>query len=326
MSHILLKKRYQLEYCRDTRPSVSLGPHDLHIQTYYSGLNFADVMMYMGLYPDAPSYPFVPGYEFSGKVLAVGSQVVGFKEGDEVMGGRQFGAMAEEIRVAASHCLILPNSHTLAEGAGSLVSFLTAFIALEEMARLRPGEKCLVDCASGSLGVMLGHYARKFDLTMTGLTSSPYKKGLIEERGMLALTFEEWHQTTDQYDIIINTRGGKFLKDNYKRLAPMGRMIALGASSFFQGHRLNPITLLKGLFQTPRFGAIPLMNDNRIVGGLNVLHLFNNQELITRALDAFRLWAPKPVIDVIIPAAQGQKAYDRLLNKESAGKILLQWR
>src|SRR4051794_11146637 len=75
------------------------APGQVRVEVKASGVTFADVMMRMGLYPEAPPLPFVPGYEFSGVVLEPGEGVTSFKKGDRVLGACKFGGYVSEILV-----------------------------------------------------------------------------------------------------------------------------------------------------------------------------------------------------------------------------------
>src|SRR4051812_27936667 len=80
-------------------PSPILKPYGVRIQVAAAGVNFADLMMRMGLYPEAPKPPFTPGYEISGQVLEVGPLVKKFRSGDRVIAGTRFGGYTTEIVV-----------------------------------------------------------------------------------------------------------------------------------------------------------------------------------------------------------------------------------
>src|SRR3954468_3645923 len=84
------------------------GDDEVTIDVAYSGVNFADVQMRIGLYPDAPKRPFVPGYEVSGKVSQIGKHVRDVKLGDAVVAGCYFGGYASTITVPAHQVFKLP--------------------------------------------------------------------------------------------------------------------------------------------------------------------------------------------------------------------------
>src|SRR3954449_9702638 len=99
------------------RPAPRCGPGQVRIAARAAGVNFADVMARMGLYPDAPKPPVVVGYEVAGVVGAVGEGVAGVGEGDRVLAGTRFGGQAEQVVVAARDVVPLPESLSFAQGA-----------------------------------------------------------------------------------------------------------------------------------------------------------------------------------------------------------------
>lgn len=101
-----------------------VGDREILIDVHYSGLNFADIMMRLGLYPDAPKRPFVPGYEVSGVVKKIGSDVRGLKAGDSVVAGTSFGGYASEIKASQDLVFKLPTQMSLAEGAALPVNWI----------------------------------------------------------------------------------------------------------------------------------------------------------------------------------------------------------
>src|SRR5258705_9375419 len=86
---------------RDVAPRTP-GDDEVAIDVAYSGVNFADVQMRLGFYPDAPKRPFVPGYEVSGKIAALGKNVRDLRLGDAVIAGTYFGGYASTVTVPPS--------------------------------------------------------------------------------------------------------------------------------------------------------------------------------------------------------------------------------
>jgi NADPH:quinone reductase-like Zn-dependent oxidoreductase len=308
--------------------SVPLGAHEVKILVSFSGLNFADVMMRLGLYPDAPKTPFCPGYEVSGVIEAVGSKVSDFSPGDLVIAGTRFGGYSSELILPANQVLPLPPGFSLEEGAAVLVSGLTAHLAFIKMGAAKACDRVLIDCGSGALGAMGIKLLSSKGAEVVGLTSSSHKKKLIEERGAKALTHAEWKALgeSDRYDLILNSQGGKSAREHYDRLAPLGRMVMVGASSFFDDGKRNLLKALKGLIGMPRFGAIDLMNGNKVVAGLNVLKLFDRPEELMQIAREFMLDAPRPAVDKIFTWKEVATAHRYLEDRSSAGKVLISWR
>lgn len=311
-------------------PEVSqdLAADEVLVVVHYSGINFADIMMRLGFYPDAPAKPFVPGYEVSGIVKAIGAQVTHVAVGDEVMCGTYFGGYASEVKVAAWQVIPKPRHLTLAESAAIPVAFLTLYTALFAMARLRQGDRILIDCATGGLGIMAMQLAKHTGASGVGLTSSPAKKSLIASYGFVAMTHDEWQGTKDCYDIILNSQGGSSLRQHYQRLAPSGRVVGLGLSSGVADGKRRFLPLIKSLLATPRFSMVNLMNDNRGVFGINALRVMQDQDLAKRCTEHFGLIEQlgiKPHVGATFPAQDAHLAHRQLETRAARGKLLLAW-
>src|SRR5258705_10919961 len=83
---------------------------EVAIDVEYSGINFADIQMRLGLYPDAPKTPFVPGYEVSGRIAGVGTNVRALRLGDQVVAGTYFGGYASHVTLPARQVAKLPTT------------------------------------------------------------------------------------------------------------------------------------------------------------------------------------------------------------------------
>src|SRR5882724_9344130 len=91
------------------QPDPELGPGEVRIAVAAAGINFADVMARMGLYPDAPKTPCVVGYEVAGTILELGEGVTGLTPGQRVLAGTQFGGYASQVAVPAADVVPLPD-------------------------------------------------------------------------------------------------------------------------------------------------------------------------------------------------------------------------
>ena len=122
-------------------PPQPLTPDGVRIAVKASGVCFADVQMRMGLYPEAPRPPFVPGYEVAGVVRETGPAARSFHPGDRVLAVSIFGGYATEIVLPETQVRATPAHLSDAEAAAIPVSFLTAWFALVDMARVRLGRQ-----------------------------------------------------------------------------------------------------------------------------------------------------------------------------------------
>src|SRR5256714_7948676 len=93
----------------EERPDPPVGPGEVRIAVAAAGINFADTMARVGLYPDAPKPPCVVGYEVAGTIRAVGPGVDGLEAGQRVMAGTRFGGYAEQVVAKAADVVRLPD-------------------------------------------------------------------------------------------------------------------------------------------------------------------------------------------------------------------------
>ena len=304
----------------------SLKDDEVLIQTAYSGLNFADVMMTMDLYPEAPKAPFCPGYEISGHVIAVGKSVHDLSPGDSVMAGTRFGGYAARCLLPRWQVLKVPKHLNLKEAAGLMVSYLTADLCLYELCRLRTEDSIMIDCASGALGAILIEICKKRGVeSIVGLTSSDEKISVIEKRGVTGMTLKDWEQSNKKVDIIINSRGGRTFKKNRERLNPLGRMVGVGAGHMTNKGKKSFIKIVSEFLSFGFIHPISLMNENQSVGGLNVLRLFDHQKKIEDSLLRLNDLELYPKIDRIFNKDNVSEAIEYLATGKSQGKVLLKW-
>src|SRR5919107_4982942 len=125
-------------------PDPAPGPGEIRIRVRAAGINFADILARIGLYPDAPKPPVVVGYEVAGVVDAVAPGVTSFREGDRVVALTRFGGYSDCVVVPAAQAYRFPERLSDAEAAAVPVTYLTAAIALYRMAALTAGEVVLL--------------------------------------------------------------------------------------------------------------------------------------------------------------------------------------
>ena len=306
------------------------SPGEVSIAVRYSGINFADIQMRLGFYPDAPKKPFVPGYELSGVVSAVGKGVSRFREGDEVVAGTVFGGYASSINLPEKNVFPVPKGSNLEAGAAMPVNFFTAHLALFEMARIRKGDRVLIDCATGGVGTLAIQMARRTGASVVGLTSTASKKSYIEELGAAALTREEFYQNAENrdFDFILNASGGGEIQKQRKRLRITGRMVCLGMNSGVRDGKRNVFRMLKAVALTPRISVVKLFGDNTGIFALNALHVLQDDYWIEKLGEAFAQLDDAPLVPHVgqtFAADDVGAAHEFLQTRKAVGKVLLEW-
>ncbi|MCW2959230.1 MAG: oxidoreductase, partial [Solirubrobacterales bacterium] len=233
------------------RPDPACGAGQVGIEVKAAGVNFADVMARMGLYPDAPDTPCVVGYEVSGIVTEVGDGVQGIAVADRVMAGTQFGGYAERVVVPASDVVPLPDALSFEQGAAIPVNYATAWAGLVGYGSLREGDRVLLHAAAGGVGIAATQIARRHGGEVWG-TSSPAKHEAIRGFGVqhpLDYTRRGWEKGLPSFDLVMDAIGGESLRRSYGMLRAGGRVVAFGASSVVAGEKRS---LLKAAPQALR--------------------------------------------------------------------------
>ena len=133
-------------------------PNEVVIRVRAAGVNFADILMRLGLYTRTPKPPFVPGFEVSGVVEAIGIDVPALRVGDRVLASTfPGGGYADQVAVRADRVLPLPEKMSFEDAAALPVNYLTAYQALTYMANLRRGERVLIHAAAGGVEIGRAH-------------------------------------------------------------------------------------------------------------------------------------------------------------------------
>ena len=150
------------------------GPGQVRIAVRAAGVNFADHLARVGLYPDAPKPPAVVGYEVAGTIEAVGDGVDPARVGERVFAGTRFGGYAEIVNVQAADAVPLPDALSFEQGAAIPVNYATAWAALHGYGSLRSGERVLIHAAAGGVGIAAIQLAKAAGAEIHG-TASPGK-------------------------------------------------------------------------------------------------------------------------------------------------------
>src|SRR6201988_4196412 len=253
------------------------GPGQVRIAVRASGVNFADHLARVGLYPDAPKPPAVVGYEVAGTIEAVGDGVSAERVGERVFAGTRFGGYAEIVNVQGADAVPLPESLTFEQGAAIPVNYATAWAALHGYGSLREGERVLVHAAAGGVGIAAIQLAKAGGAIVDG-TASPGKHGQLVALGVdRAIDYRRdgWWKGLGPYDIVLDALGGTSLRRSFDLLRPGGRLVAYGLSSLQQGEKRSLLRAApQGLAMLRGLSLISQISDSKAVIGLNMLRLW----------------------------------------------------
>jgi len=317
-------------------PEPIPGPGEVRVRVRAAGLNFAEVMARMGLYPDAPKLPCVVGYEVAGVVDALGSGVAAPAVDTRVLALTRFGGHAEAVCVQAGQAIPLPEGMSFEEGAALPVNYITAYHMLFRVAALRPGEKVLVHMAAGGVGIAALQLCRTVPGVVAFGTASAGKHEAIRAQGCAhpidyrkADYAAEVRRITGGkgVDVVLDALGGADWKKGYGLLRPGGRLVAYGFANMAPGERRNLLHVAREALSIPRFSPLALMSDNRSVAGVNIGHLWGEREMmmeeVAALLDLYRKGAIRPQVDRVFPFDRAAEAHRRIQERKNVGKVLL---
>jgi NADPH:quinone reductase-like Zn-dependent oxidoreductase len=316
-------------------PDPVPAPGQVRIRVRAAGVNFADILARLGLYPDAPKPPMVVGYEVAGVIDDTAPDVTGLAAGDRVLALTRFGGYSDVVVTSASQCFHVPEDLSDAEAAAVPVSYLTAAIALYKMAALAPNETVLVHNAGGGVGIAATQLARIRRATVIG-TASAMKHDALRSFGVdhaidyrHANVAHEVRKITQGrgVDVILDPLGGSSFTESYRMLAPLGRLVMYGLSAAAPGERRSWWRALHAWAAMPRFNPLSMINRNHGVFGLNVGHLWDAERQLTPImdllLDELRQQRLHPVVARTFPLEKAADAHRFIQSRSNIGKVVL---
>jgi len=323
------------------RPDPPVGPGEVRIAVRAAGINFADTMARIGMYPDAPKLPCVLGYEVAGDVESVGDGVEGLAVGDRVIAGTRFNGQAELVTVPAGQAIPMPDGVSYEEGAAFPVNYGTAYAALVIMGGLKSGERVLIHAAGGGVGISATQIAKGIGAEIFG-TASGSKHDAIRGQGVdhaidyRTMDFEdEIRRITDGegVDVIMDALGPTSFRKDYRLLRQGGRLIMYGASELQTGSgKRNLVGALRSVVRMPVatmpwWKSIGVINENKGVFGLNMLSWWDREGNLDRLteplLDAFGKGDLRPVVAEAFSFDRAPDGHRFIEERRNVGKVIL---
>jgi NADPH:quinone reductase len=284
-------------------PEPEPGPGQALVEVRACGINFLEVLVRQGRYPQPPELPWIPGTEVAGTVD--GRRVVGLVR--ETGGG-----YAERVAVDEEWIFDLADDQSFQEGAAFPMAFLTAWLPLVRQADVRPGTRVLVTAAAGAVGSAAVQVARLLGAEVVGAAGSEEKLDVVRACGAAeAVTYDDL-SSVDPVDVAFDLVGGDVFATSLGRLRPLGRAVAVG----FAGGLWKPVD--------------PAVLVGRNIGlyGFYLGRLMRHRpDVVHEALeDLLRLWRQgllRPVVGATFPLAEAAEAHRLVEERRSTGKVVL---
>ena len=229
------------------------GEGQVRVAIKAAGVSYVDVLTAMGHYQFKPPLPFIPGSEAAGVVEAVGPGVTHLAPGDRVFCGGLGGLFAEANLFKAANMVKVPEAMSFEQAAVFAVNYQTAYYALADRGRAKPGETLLVLGAAGGTGYAAIQVGRHLGLHVIASASSPEKQAAALAGGAHAVVTtgaEDWREQViaandgKPVDIVFEPVGGEASEPAFRNLGYDGRHLVIGFTAGIAALRTN-LPLLK---------------------------------------------------------------------------------
>ena len=257
-----------------------------------------------------PKNPML-GADIAGRVEAAGKNVTQFQPGDEVFGEIGAGGFAGYACVTADKLVSKPANISFEEAAAVPVAALTALQSLRNTVQIQPGQKVLVNGASGGVGTFTVQIAKSFGADVTGVCSTR-NLDLVRSIGadqVIDYTQADFTQTGREYDLIIDNVGNRSVSDLKRALNPGGNCVIVGFTS------------LSLLFQQIVLGSLVSMTGNKKIGRMAVAQM--NQKDLTFIKELIEAGKVAPVIDRRYSLSETAAAIRYLEEGHARGKVII---
>lgn len=329
------KTAFEMREAKD--PQLKEG--EVLIEVEASGLNFADVLARQGLYPDAPKMPCVLGYEVVGRVVEAGADVDGLSAGDRVLAFTRFGGYASIVVAPALGVVKIPEEMEAGVAAALATQYCTAWFAAEEMVRLFPGDRVLVQAAAGGVGTALVQIAKRRGCVVFGTAGSATKIDHLKAIGVDHPIHYRQKGFTEEVrsicgdhglDVVFDSIGGKTFRQGFNLLASGGRIVTFGVAGM-TGCRINISRVLRTVLGFGLFHGLQLLSSSKSVLGVNMLRIAESkpdvlQRCMRTVVDLAEKGELSPKVGGEYPADQIADAHTFLETRQSTGKVVLRWK
>ena len=302
-------------------PAPVPGEGEVVVAMKAAGVNFPDVLIIQGKYQIKPPLPFAPGAELAGIVSAVGPGVTRTRVGDRVIASTGHGAFAEQVRVAESRLIPMPDGVGFDTAAALMLTYGTSWHALGDRAALCAGETLLVLGAAGGVGLAAIEIGKALGARVIAAASTADRLAVCREHGADETINYATEDLRDRLksltggkgpDVIYDPVGGPYTEPAFRSIAWRGRYLVIG---FAHG-------------EIPKLPLnLPLLKGASIVGvfwGSYVAH-----EPKRFAADVAALFKGvadgrfRPHVSARYPLADGARALDDLMNRKVIGKVVI---
>ncbi|MEV7009685.1 NAD(P)-dependent alcohol dehydrogenase [Streptosporangium sp. NPDC051022] len=291
--------------------ATSVNPYDWHIMR---GEPYIARLMGGSLGPRRPKLTIL-GADMAGQVEAVGGGVTGFRPGDEVFALLEQGGFAEYVCVREADLAPKPKNLSFEQAAAVPMAANTALLGLRDEGRVQPGQRVLVNGASGGVGTFAVQIARAFGAEVTGVCSTR-NVGLVRSIGakeVVDYTEEDFTRSGRRYDLLLDIAGSRPVRTCRRALTPGGTHVVVGGRA---GRWLRPVSHVMSALATSPFVSQRMAVADAVRCTQNKQNLMTLTELIEDGKIT-------PVIDRSYPFEEIPAAVGYLEQGHAPGKVVV---
>ncbi len=294
---------------------------EVRVRVHSVGITFADVLVAAGKHQQKPPLPFVPGSEFSGEIIEVGSSVSHVKPGDRVCGGRFGGVLAEEVTLPATRVQKLPTNINMDQAAILRASYITAWYGLVECGHLKAGETVLVLGAAGAVGIAFCQLAKYLGGQVIASASTADKREFALQNGAdhaVDTQAPDWRSQVNALtdnrgvDIVVDPVGGEATEKAFRALAYRGRHLMVGFASGTIPKLAANLPLLKG---ASLVGVLAQYFEDKDPEGIAVAR--------EKIMALFAAGVLKPPVGQVFPITEFVNAMVAVASNQVLGRVVI---
>lgn len=321
------KKKGELELVN--MPEPVLQDSDVLVRIHATAVNLLDSKVRNGEFKLFLRYrtPFVLGHDLSGTIVKTGSKVRQFKVGDEVYArprDYRAGTFAEFIAVHETDIALKPKNLSMTEAASIPLVGLTAWQALVELGKVKPGQKVLIQAGSGGVGSFAIQLAKHLGATVATTTSTKNAE-LVRSLGadvVIDYKTQDFEELLSDYDLVLNSQDAKTLEKSLRVLKPGGQLISISGPpdpAFAEELGLNPF--LKFVMTLLSRG----IRKKAKVFGIRYSFLFMHADgkQLSKIASLIESGAIRPVVDRVFPFDKTRDALAYVESGHAKGKVVI---
>jgi NADPH2:quinone reductase len=314
-------------------PKPVPGKGEVLVKLSYCGVNYAEILSRKGIYGWAVKRPYVLGMEGAGVIEAVGEGVDSNRIGQKVMVGTQYGCYAEYVAVPEFLAIPAIEGYEMTESAAFLVNYLTAWVSLFTLAKLKIGEKVLITAAAGGVGSAAVQLSVKNGCKVYALAGNEEKIKFLTSLGVTAAIsyyHKDWpnllREASDGVDVVLEMVGGEVYHHAFESLNHLGRLTVAGYASM-DLKKWNPFSWYKTWKDAPKVNIMKLAQKSGAIMATHLGYLLDDPKLMMQIFLELRTFVEShnihPIVGKIFPLEEVAEAHRWIESRLSVGKVLL---